>query len=53
MQLSTCSLRLGLPEGRAVSPLTLGLPEAGLCPLRLGLPEAEAVLPSGDILTIV
>ena len=30
-----CPLRLGLPEGRAVSPLRLGLPEGGALPLPL------------------
>ena len=39
-------LRLGLPEGRAVSPLRLGLPEGwSVSPLRLGLPEDGAVSP--------
>ena len=39
-------LRLGLPEGRAVSPLRLGLPEDGaVFPIRLGVPEGRAVSP--------
>ena len=39
-------LRLGLPEGRAVSPLRLGLPEDGaVFPVRLGVPEGRAVSP--------
>lgn len=39
-------LRLGHPEGRAVSPLRLGFLEAGLClPFRMGFAEGTAMSP--------
>ena len=45
LRLGCSPLRLGLPEGKAVSPLRVGLPEEGQCipSDRLGLPEGRAV----------